>query len=120
MEKEAEGLDWEQTLFTTILHAGNARSAAREAVERAVAGEWEEAERLLKEADDEQVKAHQMEAKILHTEARGEQVPFSILLVHALDLVILAGIEIDNAKELLKLHRRVAALESEVRSDPDR
>lgn len=114
MEKEAEGLDWEQTLFTIILHAGNARSTAKEAAERASAHEWEGAERLLKEADDEQVKAHQMQAKVLHMEARGEQVPFSILLVHALDLVILAWIEIDNVKELLKLHRRIATLESEV------
>lgn len=114
MEKEAEGLDWEQTLFTIILHAGNARCAAREAAERAAAGEWDEAERLLKEADDEQVKAHQMQAKVLHMEARGEQVPFSILLVHALDLVILAWIDIDNVKELLRLQQRIAALESEV------
>lgn len=119
MEKEAAGLDWEQTLFTIILHAGNARTVARDAADKAYSQEWDEAERLLKEADDEQLKAHQIQAKIIQMEARGDKVPFSILLVHALDLLILAWIEIDNVKDLVKLHKRLAVLERSIEDDKD-
>ena len=36
--------EWEQTLFQLILHAGSARSSAKEAAELAEAGQWDEAE----------------------------------------------------------------------------
>jgi PTS system cellobiose-specific IIA component len=105
-----EELDWEQTLFTVILHAGNARSFAKEAAELAAGGEFEEAEAKLAEANEEQVKAHEMEAKIIRMEAQGQQVPFSILLVHAMDLLLLAWAEIDNTEQFIELYRRLDAL----------
>ena len=43
--------DWEQTLFTFILHAGNARSKAKEAAELAEAGDWDGAQACLEAAD---------------------------------------------------------------------
>lgn len=105
--------NWEQTLCTIILHAGNARSAAKEAGELAAAGHWEEAEGALQKAEEEQLAAHKMQAEILHKEARGEMVPFSILLVHALDLLLLAWAEIDYAQQFLTLYRRLEALQRE-------
>lgn len=107
---ETNELDWEQTLFTVILHAGNARSFAKEAAELAAGGDFEEAEAKLAEANDEQVKAHEIEAKIIRLEAQGQQVPFSILLVHALDLLLLAWAEIDNTEQFIELYRRIDAL----------
>jgi cellobiose-specific phosphotransferase system component IIA len=38
-------------------------------------------------------------------------VPFSILLVHSLDLLLLVWAEIDYAEQFVKLHRRIAELE---------
>jgi len=107
---ETNELDWEQTLFTVILHAGNSRSFAKEAAELAAEGDFEKAEAKLAEANDEQVKAHEVEAKIIRMEAQGEQVPFSILLVHALDLLLLAWAEIDNTEQFIELYRRLDAL----------
>ncbi len=107
---ETNGLDWEQTLFTIILHGGNARSLAKEAAELAAEGNFEEAEAKLVEANDEQVKAHKIEAQIIRMEAQGEQVPFSILLIHALDLLLLSWAEIDNSEQFIKLYRRIDAL----------
>lgn len=109
---ETEELDWEQTLFTVILHAGNARSSAKEATELAAEGDFEEAEAKLAEANDEQVKAHQVEAKIIRMEAQGQQVPFSILLIHAMDLLLLAWAEIDNTEQFIELYKRLDALSS--------
>jgi cellobiose-specific phosphotransferase system component IIA len=48
-------------------------------------------------------------------EAGGEQVPFSVLLVHSMDLLLLAWAEIDHTRQMLSLFRRVSDLEVEVK-----
>jgi PTS system cellobiose-specific IIA component len=105
----------EQTIFTIILHAGNARTKALEAAEKSAEGDCEASEMLLQEADDEQVEAHRVLAPILQDEAGGlKEVPFSALFVHAMDLLILAWAEIDHTRQLCNLHRRIEAVENEV------
>lgn len=104
---------WEQTLFQLILHGGNARSKAKEAAERAEAGEWEEAQACLDEANAEQLEAHKVNAQIVRREASGESIPFSVLLMHAMDLLLLAWSEIDFTERYILLQRRLRALESE-------
>lgn len=110
----ADELEWEQTIFTFILHAGNARSACKEAAEHARDGRWEEAEAALAAANAEQLQAHGINARIIQREAAGEALPFSVLLVHAMDLLLLAWSEIDFTEEFIALNRRVAALEADV------
>jgi PTS system cellobiose-specific IIA component len=107
-------IDWEQTLFTLILYAGNARSKAKEAAQFAEEGEWEQAESTLAEANDEQYKAHQLNADIIRMEASDEPVPFSVLLVHSMDLLLLAWSELDYTEQYIKMCQRVKALETEV------
>jgi PTS system cellobiose-specific IIA component len=109
---ETNELNWEQTLFSIIVHAGNARSLAKEATELAAEGKFEEADAKLVEANDEQVKAHEVEAKVIRMEAQGEQVPFSVLMVHSLDLLLLSWAEIDNTEQFIELYRRIDALSS--------
>jgi PTS system cellobiose-specific IIA component len=107
-------MDWEQTLFTFILHAGNARSSAKEAAGYAEAGEWDKAQASLAEANAEQAKAHEVNAQIIRMEAGDEAVPFSVLLVHAMDLLMLAWTELDFTEQYIALNKRVQALEAEV------
>jgi PTS system cellobiose-specific IIA component len=106
--------EWEQRLFTMILHAGEARTKAKEAAEAAKEGDWEAADRLLKEADDEQVQAHKMSAEVIKKEAKGEAIDFSVLLVHALDLLILAWVEMDYVEQFIDLQKRLQRLEKEL------
>lgn len=107
-------LEWEQQLFTVILHAGNARSSAKEAQEHATEGNWEAAQASLDEANDEVILAHKSNVEIIQKEAKGEKVEFSVLLVHALDLLVLAWSEIDFAEQFINLNRRVATLEDQL------
>jgi PTS system cellobiose-specific IIA component len=107
-------VDWEQVLFTLILHAGNARSKAKEAAEYAQAGDWDQAEACMAEVNAEQLKAHEINADIIRREASGEAVPFSVLLVHALDLLLLAWSEQDFTEQYIALSRRMQSLEKEV------
>jgi len=107
-------IEWEQTIFQLILHAGSARSAAKEAACLADDGKWQEAEAMLAEANNEQTDAHKINTSIITRAARGEQMDFSVLLVHALDLLMLAWSEIDYTEQYIKMSKRIADLEKEV------
>ncbi len=109
MEKE-----WEQRLFTLILHAGEARTKAKEAAEAAKEGDWDAADRLLREADDEQLQAHKTSAEVIKMEAKGEAVEFSVLLMHAFDLLVLAWVEMDYVEQFIDLQKRLQRLEEEL------
>ena len=106
--------DMEQFLFNLILHAGSARSFAKEAGQYAEEGNWEEAEKAMRGANDEQNEAHKINTTLITKAARGEQVDFSVLLVHALDLLMLAWSEIDYTEQYINVLKRVEALENEV------
>jgi PTS system cellobiose-specific IIA component len=106
--------EWEQTLFQLILHGGSARSYAKEAAEYAEEGNFEEAEKALEQANEEQTQAHKINTKIITRAARGEDIEFSVLLIHALDLLMLAWSEIDYTESIIRLAKRISALEQEV------
>jgi PTS system cellobiose-specific IIA component len=106
--------EWERLLFNLILHAGESRSNAKEAAEFASEGKWEEAQACMDEANKEQLEAHKVSTQIIKMEAQGERVDFSILLVHALDLLLLAWSEIDFTEQFIRVNKRVKALEDEV------
>ena len=108
-------MNWEQTLFNIILHAGNARSKALAAAEEAEAGNYVEAEAALVEAETEQAEAHKIHAKVIQMEAAGEQVPFSVLLIHSMDLLLLSWAEIDHTRQMTSLFKRITDLENEVK-----
>jgi len=103
--------EWEKILFNLILHAGNARCKAKEAACYADEKEWEKAKSALEEANAEQVEAHKINANIIMTEARGEDVKFSVLLMHAMDLLMLAWSELDYTEQYLKMCQRLNLLE---------
>ncbi len=107
--------EWEQTLFQLILHGGSARSFAKEAADLAEQGKWEDAETALQQANEEQTQAHKINTSIITKAARGEAIEFSVLLVHALDLLMLAWAEIDNTEQYIRMAGRISALEAEVK-----
>jgi len=106
--------EMEQVLFQLILHAGSSRSFAKEAGQYAEEGDWEAAEKALEEANEEQNKAHKVNTTIITKAARGEDIEFSVLLVHALDLLMLAWSEIDYTEQYMQVLKRMNVLEAEV------
>ena len=111
---DQQAVNWEQTLFTMILHAGNARSKALEAAEQAQNRDMRAAESALAEAESEQVEAHKMQARVIEMEAGGQQVPFSVLLIHAMDLLLLSWAEIDHTRQMMNLCSCIHDLERKV------
>lgn len=109
--KKTSENEWEQILFNLILHAGNARCKAKEAACFAEENNFEKAQIAMQEASAEQVEAHKINAEIIRMEARGEQVPFSVLLMHAMDLLMLAWSEYDYTEQYIRVCQKIDSLE---------
>lgn len=94
-----------------ILHAGNARSSAFEAIAAAKRGEAGTAEAKMKEADSAFLEAHKMQTELLQEEARGMSSEMSVLLVHAQDHLMTAMTVKELAIEMIDMITRLNRLE---------
>ncbi len=66
-------MDSEQIVFTIIVHAGDARSHALEALRYARENNFVAAEESMAKAKENLLKAHQIQTELLQAEARGEK-----------------------------------------------
>ncbi|WP_027407972.1 PTS lactose/cellobiose transporter subunit IIA [Anoxybacteroides tepidamans] len=106
MEQQSlEGLTEEQISFQLILHSGNARSKIIESVRKYRERQIEEAERLLKEAEQDLSVAHQIHFQLVQEEANGKQPAFSLLMMHAEDHLMSTLSMKELVKELLELFK---------------
>lgn len=94
--------------FELILHSGNAKSSAMEAFRLAKSNDFEKAEKKLDEAQEELVKAHEIQTDLIVAEARGEKSEVDILMVHAQDHLNGALIVIDLVTELIDMCKTIA------------
>lgn len=100
--------DMELVVFEIISHAGTAKGLAYEALEAAEEGDFDKAERLLKEADESLLGAHHVQTSLIQKEAAGEKTEISMLFVHAQDH-LMTSIEAKNLIEhIIKLHKKLA------------
>ena len=95
----------EMISFGIIAHAGDARSYAFGALEAAKAGNFEEAEALLKQSNDAAVEAHHMQTELLVNEANGNKTPVDVLLVHAQDHLMTSMLAVELIKELIEIYK---------------
>lgn len=97
--------------FQIILHAGNARSEAMEALQLARNGEFNKAELKLDAADKEFTEAHHIQTSLLQDEANGNIPEFSIILIHAQDHLMNALTVKDLAMEMIAMQKQIKKLE---------
>lgn len=96
--------DWTETVMGLIIHSGNAKSSAMMAIQEAKQGNSDQAEQLMKEADAELINAHNVQTRLLQSEAEGTSVEVSLLMVHAQDHLMTAITFKDLAKEIIELY----------------
>ncbi len=101
-----EQMNNEQMAFTLILHSGNARSLAHEALDLLKADQQSEANDKLKEARQELVEAQKMHARFLRDMACGENIPIDLLLVHAEDHVCSSQTCLEMAEEVAFMYQK--------------
>lgn len=91
--------------FKIILHAGNGKSSAMEAIQKAKSGNFKEADSLMQEASEELNNAHNYQTKLIQKEASGKEIPVNIILVHSQDHLMTAMTVKDLAKEIIDIYK---------------
>lgn len=95
----------EQIIFNVIVHAGNARGKAFEALETAKNGNFDKSSELLNEASEEIQKAHDIQNGLISKEANGEGMDMTLLLAHAEDHLMTAILAKDLITEMIELYK---------------
>ncbi|MGC4377480.1 PTS lactose/cellobiose transporter subunit IIA [Fictibacillus sp. Mic-4] len=96
--------------FQLVLHSGNARSYAMEAMRKARNKEFELAKSKIKESEEALLQAHKMQTKLIQSEAAGDKYDIPIILVHAQDHLMTAITLKDMAVEIIELRQEIAVL----------
>lgn len=97
----------EQVIFQIILHGGNGRSAAMEAIHSAKKGDFVGAREKLSEADQSLNEAHHIQTTLIQGEIRGDKTEMSLLMVHAQDHLMNAITMKELASEVVELYSRI-------------
>lgn len=97
----------ENIIFQIISCSGEARSFSMEAIQYAKKGEIEKALGCIGEADQKLAKAHKEQTKLIQSEAAGQKVPLSLLLIHAQDHLMNAITVKDMAQEFVDLYETI-------------
>lgn len=93
--------DMDAVVMELIVNAGEGRSLAIEAIRKARAGQFEEAEGLLGQSNEALLRCHHAQTDLIQSELNGQSVPMSLLLVHAQDHLMNAMTVKDLATELV-------------------
>ena len=92
--------------FQLISNVGEARSALFEAMRAAREECFEEADKLVRDAEDSLIKAHESHSSLIMQEASGVKVQISLLLMHAEDQLMTTELLKGMAKEVILTHKK--------------
>ncbi len=90
-----------------IIFAGNARVILNDVVLAIEDKNFAKAEELIKKAEAEMTKAHEIQTDIIQAEARGQSLQLSLLLTHAQDTLMSANTEIRMICHMLRLFKKM-------------
>lgn len=91
--------------FNIIANSGDARSFAFGALEAAKAGNFEEADELMKKSEASSTIAHKAQTELLFKEANGEKNEVNVLLVHSQDHLMTSMLAQELIKEIILLYK---------------
>lgn len=96
----------ESICMQMISNAGTAKSLIMEALQEAREGNFSEGDAKLEEADKFFVEAHKTHGQLIQKEAKGEDVPFSLLFMHAEDQLISTETIKHLSKEMFFMYKK--------------
>ncbi|EKZ4384392.1 PTS lactose/cellobiose transporter subunit IIA [Listeria monocytogenes] len=96
-----------EAIMGLIMHGGNAKSNAMDAIQAAKNGAFELAEEKISEAEQSIVEAHHSQTGLLTEEAKGNHMEVILLTVHSQDHLMTAMTFTDLAKELIDVYRKL-------------
>ncbi|MCC5894536.1 MAG: PTS lactose/cellobiose transporter subunit IIA [Alkalibacterium sp.] len=98
-----------EVIMALIMHGGDARSSAMEAIHAAKNNDFDLANEKLRNSDQAISEAHKVQTNLLTQEASGESVELNLLMVHAQDHLMSAMTYRDLVEEMVELYLRVGA-----------
>lgn len=107
-----EGL--ELICFQIISASGGAKSAYMAALEAAKEGDYEEAEKMIKEGDEMLNQEHAPHATLVQQEAAGNSPEVSLILIHAEDQMMGAESFKAMVEEFIEVYKQLDALKAKV------
>lgn len=93
--------------FEIVAYAGEARSLLIEALSKARNGAFEDAEKLIEEANESLVDAHNTQTEMLSKEAAGEDIELGFIMVHGQDHLMTTLLLKDIVTDFIELYKRV-------------
>lgn len=97
----------ESVVFKLISLSGEAKSLAMEAIFHAKEGKFEEANKAIEESSRILGLAHKEQTSLIQSEARGEEITMTLLVVHAQDHLMTSMTTKDLAKEMVELYEKI-------------
>lgn len=96
-----------EAIMGLIVHAGNAKSDAMEAIQAAKKGDFSEATEKIQQAEASLVEAHHAQTGMLTKEAQGDHMTVTLLTVHSQDHLMTAIAFTDLAKEIIDVYKKI-------------
>lgn len=90
-----------------IMHGGDAKSSAMEAIHAAKSGNFDEAMDKINDSEDALEKAHESQTNLLAREAGEGSVELSLLMIHGQDHLMNAITTKDLAIEMIDVYRKL-------------
>jgi len=94
--------------FQIILHAGDDKTKAMEAIKEAKRGHFDNAEQLIENAGRELGKAHKYQTELLQKEANGEENLISVILIHSQDHLMTSMTVKELAAEFINVYKELS------------
>lgn len=102
--------DMETTVMELIIHAGEARSSAMQALQEARKHNWSVVDAMLENASQAAREAHKIQTSLIGADEGCGKIPVNLIMVHAQDHLMNAMLCRDLVEELIYLHREVQEL----------
>ncbi|SEG68557.1 PTS N,N'-diacetylchitobiose transporter subunit IIA [Vibrio hangzhouensis] len=103
-----DNTDLEEQVMGIIINAGQSRSLCYEALRHAKNGEFEEAEGLMKEAQEFANQAHLVQTQLIEADEGTGKMKMTLVMVHAQDHLMTSMLAKELVAEMIELHKRIA------------
>ena len=90
-----------------IIHGGDAKSSAMEALQAAKTGDFATADEKIKQAEMDLNEAHHSQTGLLTQEAQGNHMDVTLLTVHSQDHLMTGIAFTDLAKEIIAVYKKI-------------
>lgn len=101
----------EDIIINLVINGGQGRGKAMLAIDSAKKGDFDLAEKYLKQSEEDINKAHNFQTELLQKEAAGESdVNFSLLIIHGQDHLMNAITVKDLANEIIIMYKEIFKL----------